>query len=68
MVGDGASSHKIVYVSQFKEILNLEGHQNCITGARVAAILLNGLILPIGEAASGRVCPTACKAGLFSLI
>ena len=30
------------------EILNLEGHQNCITGSRVTVILLNGWILPIG--------------------
>ena len=54
-VGDGASSHKIDYVSKFEEILNLEGHQNRMTGSRVTAILLNGWTLPIGEAASGRV-------------
>ena len=52
----GASSHKIDYVGKFWEILNLEGHQNCITCSRVMAILLNGWTLPIGEAASGRVC------------
>ena len=43
MFEDGAFSHKIDY-----EILNLEGHPNCITGSRVTAILLNGWILPIG--------------------
>ena len=32
------------------EILNPEGHPNCITVSKVTAILLNGLILPIGEA------------------
>ena len=32
----------------FKEILNLEGHPNRITGSTVTAILLNGWILPIG--------------------
>ena len=32
----------------FKEILNLKGHLNCITGSEVTAILLNGWILPIG--------------------
>ena len=36
----------------FLETLNLEGHQNCITGSRVTAILLNGWILPIGGALS----------------
>ena len=40
MVHDGAFSHK--------EILNLEGHQNRITGSKVTAILLIWLILPIG--------------------
>ena len=51
MVEDGASSHKIDYVSKFKEILNLKGHQNRNTGSRVPAILLNGWTLPIGDAA-----------------
>ena len=32
----------------FKEILNLEGHLNCITGSRVTSILMNGWFLPIG--------------------
>ena len=39
--------------------LNLEGHQNRITGSRVTAILLNGWIFPIGqsgEASRWRVC------------
>ena len=35
-----------------REILNLEGHLNCITGSRVTVILLNGWILPIGGASS----------------
>ena len=50
MVEDGAFSHEIDYVTVFKEILNLEGHPNCITGSKVMAILLNGWILPIGGA------------------
>ena len=29
-----------------------KGHPNCITGSKVTAILLNGWILPIGEASS----------------
>ena len=48
MVEDGASSHKIDYVTILKNILNLEGHPNRITGSRVKAILLNWWILPIG--------------------
>ena len=32
MVEDGAFSHKIDYVTIVKEILNLEGHSNRITG------------------------------------
>ena len=45
-----------------KNFLNPEGHQNPIIGAKVTAILLKGLILPIGGVALGRV----CAAGLFS--
>ncbi len=52
MVTDGAFSHKIDYVTIFLEILNLEGHQNRITGLKVTAILLNGWILPIGGASA----------------
>ena len=59
MVADGAFSHKIEYVTIFQEILNSEGHQNCIAGLKVTAILLNGRILPVGGASSGRVC--ACS-------
>ena len=53
-VGNGASSHKIDYITIFLEILNLEGEQNRITGSKVTAILLNGWILPIGGDASGK--------------
>ena len=52
MVEDGAFSHKIDYVTTSEEILNQEGHQNCITGSKVTAILLNGWILPIGGASA----------------
>ena len=41
MVGDGASGHKIDYVTIFKESLNPEGHPNRITGSKVTVILLN---------------------------
>ena len=43
MVGSGSFSHKMDYNTIFSEILNLEGHQNKITGSRVTVILLNVL-------------------------
>ena len=49
MVGNCAFSHKIDYITIVLEILKLEGHKNRITGSRVAAILLNGWIFPIGR-------------------
>ena len=49
---EGAFSHKIDYVTIFEEILNLEGHQNCITGSKVTAILLNWWILLFGGASA----------------
>ena len=52
MVGDGAFSHKIDYIAIFWQILNPGGHQNCITGSRVTAILLNWWLLPIGGASA----------------
>ena len=58
MVRNGGSSHKIDYITIVQENLNHEGHQNCITGSRVTAILLNGLIFPFvqrGEASPWRV-------------
>ena len=54
MVEDGAFSHKIDYVTIFKEILNLNKHLNRITGSKVRAILLNGGILPIGGASAAK--------------
>ena len=35
-----------------KNFLNPEGHQNCISGSKVTAILQKGLILPIGGASA----------------
>ena len=64
-VADGAFSHKVDYVTIFKEILNLKGHPNGITGSKVAAILLNGWILPIGGASSGRVCACSLRSRLL---
>ena len=34
MVEDGAFFHKIDHVTILKEILNLKGHPNCITGSK----------------------------------
>ena len=41
-VKDGAFSHEIDYVTILKDILNIEGHLNRITGSKVTGILLNG--------------------------
>jgi hypothetical protein len=48
-----------------KSFLNLEGHQNCISGSKVMVILLNGLILRIGGVASGMVCACSLRNRLF---
>ena len=47
LVGIGAFSHKIDWVSNYFKILNLEENPSRITGSEVTAILLNGWILPI---------------------
>ena len=52
MIEDGAFSHEIDYVTLFKEILNLKGHPNCITGLKGMANFLNGWILPFGGASA----------------
>ena len=64
MVEDGAFSHKIDYIANFWEIINLEGHQYRINGSRVITILLNGWILPIGGASSRRVCACSLRSRL----
>ena len=67
MIEDNTFSHKIGYVTIFKEILNFEGHPNCITGSKVMAILLNRWILPIGGVALGRVCACSLRSRLVFL-
>ena len=52
MVEDGAVSYKIDYITIGEEIVNFEGHQTTISGAKVMAILLNKGILPIGGASA----------------
>ena len=54
MVEDGAFSHKIDCFTKKNQILNPEGHSNCITGSKVTAYLLNGWILPVGGASAGK--------------
>ena len=71
MVQDGALCHKIEYVASFWEILNLEGHLNCIISPRVTAIWLNGWILPFdgSSAVEGllSIGPTPSSFVVFSL-
>ena len=43
----GAFSQKIDHATIFQEILNLEGHQNRITGSKVAAIFTKQAPKPI---------------------
>ena len=66
-VKDSSSSYKIDYVIVIKKFLNLKGHQNCITGLRVTAILVKGYILPIGGVASTRVCACTLRVCLHPL-
>ena len=65
-VADGAFSHKTDYVTVFKEILNPEGHPNRIIVSKVTAFFLNGWILPIGGASSGRVCTCSLRGRLVN--
>ena len=53
-VGNGTFSHKIDYIAIFKKILNLQRHYNGISVSRVAAILLNNWISPIGQSGEAR--------------
>ena len=63
-IADGAFSHKIDYVTIYKKSLNPEEHPNRITGSKVTAIFLNGWILPVGGASSGRVCSCSLRSRL----
>ena len=55
-------------VSKVKPSLNPKGHQNCITGSKVIAILLDGGTLPIGGVAPGRVFVCSLRSRLVSLL
>ena len=64
MVADGAYSHATIFL----EVLNPKGHPNRITGSKITAILVNGWILLIGVASSGRVCACSlCSRLVFRL-
>ena len=52
MAENGKFTHKIDCVTTALEILNLEGHPNCITDSRVKAFFLNGWIWLIGGASA----------------
>ena len=52
-VRDRSSMYKLGYVIGIKNFFNPEGHQNCISGSKVTAILLKGWILPIAGASAG---------------
>ena len=68
MVGNGAFSHKIDYITILIKILNLEGHENRITGARVTAILLNDLIFPLGQSGEAKRWRVCYQRGLSRLV
>ena len=51
-VRDSSSRYKIDYVIVVKTFLNPKGHQNCISGSKVMALLLKERILPIGGASA----------------
>ena len=68
MVENGALSHKIDYITIFEDILNLEGNLNCTTGSRVAAILLNAWIFPIGQSGGASRLRLCYQRGLPRLV
>ena len=53
------------YVVRIKNFLNPKGRKNPISGLKVMAILLKGLILPIDGVASGRVCACSLRSRLL---
>ena len=67
LYGAASSSYKIDHVIVIKNMLNPEGHQNPISGAKVTVFLLKEWILPIGGVASGRVCACSLRSRLVYL-
>ena len=64
---DCAFSHKIDYVRQGKNILNLNGHKNYIFGSKEKGIFLKQWILPIEGFILGRVCVCSLRSRLASI-
>ena len=56
------------YKKVIKNFLNPEGHQNPSSGSKFTALLLKGLIWPIGGVASGRVCACSLHSRLVYLL
>ena len=65
MIIEGGFSHKIEKFYKFWGILNPKGQQNKIIGSKVSAILLNGLMWPIGGVHREGSASAACAAGLL---
>ena len=65
-VRDNTSFYKMDYVIVIKNFLNPEGDQNPISGSKVTAILLKGLILPIGGASAGEGLPWSLRIRLVT--
>ena len=67
-VRNGALSHKIDYISNFKDNQNLKGYQYRNTGSRVMAILLNMWIFPIRQSGEASRCRVSYQRGLPRLV
>ena len=59
--------YKIDHIIVIKTFLGPEGYQNHISGSKVTAFLMKGLILPIGGVASRRVCACSLHSRLVCL-
>ena len=64
MVGNGAFSHKIDYITFLKESLNFKGHPNRTAGSRFTAILWNAWIFSIGQSGKASWCWVCYPQGL----
>ena len=66
-IRENSSSYKIDYFIVIQKCLNPERHHNPISGSKVTAIILKGLILLIGGVASRRVCACSLHRRLVSV-
>ena len=65
-VGIGAFSHKIDWITLFKDILNLEGHR--IADSRVTATLLKKVNFPTGQSGEASWWRACYQRGLPCLV